>query len=89
MKKQFISERVKTRAKTDSRALMKGAGFTDEELSRPFIGVAGSWTNIFPGHSNLDKLSRAAEEGILMGAARRFTLKPSQSATAFPWALTA
>lgn len=67
MKKQFISERVKTRAKTDSRALMKGAGFTDEELSRPFIGVAGSWTNIFPGHSNLDKLSRAAEEGILMG----------------------
>ncbi len=67
MKKELISERVKTRSKSDSRALMKGAGFTDEELSRPFIGVAGSWTNIFPGHSNLDKLSRAAEEGIFMG----------------------
>lgn len=67
MKKDLISSRVKDKlSKADSRALMKGAGLTDEELSRPFIGVAGSWTNIFPGHSNLDKLSQAAMDGVRM-----------------------
>jgi len=67
MDKKLRSERVKDKvSKADSRALMKGAGITDEELSRPFIGIAGAWTNIFPGHSNLDKLSRAAMDGVLM-----------------------
>ncbi|NMC56250.1 MAG: dihydroxy-acid dehydratase, partial [Eubacteriaceae bacterium] len=67
MEKKLISDRVKDRIlKADSRALMKGAGFTDEELARPFIGIAGSWTNVFAGHVNLDKIAQAAMDGVRM-----------------------
>ncbi|MCL2513137.1 MAG: dihydroxy-acid dehydratase [Oscillospiraceae bacterium] len=53
-------------AKISSRALMKGAGLTDEQIYRPFIGVCNSYSNFFPGHSNLDKVGAAVREGILM-----------------------
>ena len=48
------------------RALFKGAGFTDEELKRPLIGIANSYTNLFPGHVNEDRIARAVAEGIYM-----------------------
>ncbi|MDR1805897.1 MAG: dihydroxy-acid dehydratase [Clostridium sp.] len=54
-------------AKISSRSLMKGAGLTDEQIYRPFIGVVNSYSNFFPGHSNLDKIGAAVREGILMG----------------------
>ena len=61
----MISDRVKKgNQKTNARALMKAAGLTQTEIDRPFIGVAGSWTNIFPGHNHLDKISQAAADGI-------------------------
>lgn len=50
-----------------ARSLIKAAGFTDEEISRPFIGVANSWTNIFPGHSHLDKLGQSVMDGVRIG----------------------
>ncbi|MCR5782182.1 MAG: dihydroxy-acid dehydratase [Clostridia bacterium] len=53
--------------KVSARSLMKGAGLTDEQIARPFIGVCNSYSNIFPGHSNLDKIGQAVKDGILMG----------------------
>jgi dihydroxy-acid dehydratase len=32
------------------RALLKSLGLTDEDIAKPFIGVANSYTNIVPGH---------------------------------------
>lgn len=67
MGREYISSRVKDGyKKSNSRALMKAAGLTDDEIRRPFIGVANSWTNIFPGHNHLDKLGRAVMDGILL-----------------------
>lgn len=48
------------------RALLKGAGLTDEELGRPLIGIANSYTNLFPGHAMEDRIARAVAEGIYM-----------------------
>lgn len=45
---------------------MKGGGLTDEELSRPWIGVCNSYTNAFAGHAGLDKITRAVCDGIYM-----------------------
>ena len=53
--------------KVSARSLMKGAGLTDEEIYRPFIGICNSYSNFFPGHSNLDKVGQAVKDGILMG----------------------
>ncbi|NMC57172.1 MAG: hypothetical protein GYA50_08135, partial [Eubacteriaceae bacterium] len=48
--KTFNSDSVKKGIiRHGTRGLIKAAGFTDEEINRPFIGVANSYTNIFPG----------------------------------------
>lgn len=65
---EFRSYELKSdETKVSSRSLMKGAGLTDEQIYRPFIGVCNSYSNFFPGHSNLDKIGQAVKDGILMG----------------------
>lgn len=49
------------------RSLMRTAGMTEEEMHRPLIGIVGSWTDLFPGHMHLDKLAKAAADGVYMG----------------------
>ena len=39
------------------RGLMRGMGYTEEELHRPLIGVVNSWNEFNPGHVHLDKLA--------------------------------
>ena len=68
VREDFRSDSIKLgEAKISSRALMKGAGLTDEEICRPFVGVCNSYSNFFPGHSNLDKITQAVKDGIYMG----------------------
>lgn len=47
-----------------ARALLKSMGFTDEELKRPFVGIANAYSTICPGHFNLRELSNAVSNGI-------------------------
>lgn len=46
------------------RSLFYACGFTDEELSRPMIGVVSAFSEIVPGHINLDKIASAVKAGI-------------------------
>jgi len=46
------------------RSLLKALGLTDQEISRPIIGVANSVNELIPGHVNLDKISEAVKAGI-------------------------
>ena len=50
--------------KTPHRSLFKAAGLTDEEISRPLIGVVSSKNDIIPGHINLDKIAEAVKAGV-------------------------
>lgn len=43
------------------------AGRTDEEMKRPYIGIANTWTNHFPGHVHLNQITQAVEQGVYMG----------------------
>jgi dihydroxy-acid dehydratase len=64
----MISDKAKkglTRA--PHRSLFKAMGYTDEEISRPLIGVANSFNTIIPGHVHLDKIADAVKAGIYMG----------------------
>jgi len=47
------------------RALLKSLGLTDQDLAKPFIGIANSYTSIVPGHVHLRVLGEAVKEGIL------------------------
>lgn len=52
--------------KTPHRSLMKALGLTDEEISRPFIGVVSAKNEIIPGHMHLDKIAEAVKAGVRM-----------------------
>jgi len=46
------------------RSLLRACGVTDDEMERPFIGVANSFTDIVPGHIHLNQVSKAVKLGI-------------------------
>jgi len=46
------------------RALLKALGLTDNDIAKPFIGIANSYTDIVPGHIHLQQLGESAREGI-------------------------
>ena len=48
------------------RSLYHALGLTDEELSRPLIGIVSSYNEIVPGHMNLDKITDAVKRGVAM-----------------------
>ncbi len=46
------------------RSLLKAIGYTDEELSRPLIGVCNAFNEIIPGHVHLGQIAEAVKAGI-------------------------
>ncbi|MBI5416767.1 dihydroxy-acid dehydratase [Candidatus Poribacteria bacterium] len=52
--------------KAPHRSLFKAMGYTDEEISRPLIGIVNSVSQIIPGHIHLQKIADAAKTGILL-----------------------
>ena len=48
------------------RALYHALGLTDEEISRPLVGIVSSYNEIVPGHMNIDKIVDAVKLGVAM-----------------------
>ena len=48
------------------RSLFYALGYTQAELDRPLVGIVSSYNEIAPGHMNLDKITEAVREGVLM-----------------------
>jgi len=63
MKSDIAKEGV---GRAPHRALLKAAGYTDDEIRRPLIGVANSYNSIVPGHTELNKITDAVKAGIYM-----------------------
>jgi dihydroxy-acid dehydratase len=49
------------------RALLHATGLSRQDLGRPFIGVATSFTDLIPGHIGMRDLERYIERGICYG----------------------
>ena len=47
-----------------NRALLYATGLHGSHMDRPFIGIASSFTDIVPGHTNMRVLERYIERGI-------------------------
>ncbi|MFA4910452.1 MAG: dihydroxy-acid dehydratase [Desulfobacteria bacterium] len=50
--------------KAPHRSLFKAMGYTDEEITRPIIGVANSQSEIIPGHIHLRDIAESVKAGI-------------------------
>ncbi len=67
------SDEVKTGTEhAPHRALLKSLGLDDEDIAKPFIGIANSYTNVVPGHVHLRTLGEAVKEGILAAGGTPF-----------------
>src|SRR5438045_2537587 len=52
------------RDRAGARAMLKGIGFTDDDLARPIIGVANTWIETMPCNYHLRRLAARVKEGI-------------------------
>jgi len=58
--------------KAPHRALFKSLGLEDDDIAKPLIGIANSYTNIVPGHIHLRTIGEAVKEGILSAGGTPF-----------------
>ena len=47
-----------------ARAYMKGIGFTDDDLRKPTVGIANTWTEAMPCNFGLRALAEYVKEGV-------------------------
>ncbi len=64
MKRQLRSQWEFGEASECRRGLMRGMGYTEEELKRPLIGVVNSWNEYNPGHIHLNQLAERVKQGV-------------------------
>ena len=59
------SDQIKTGVgRAPNRSLLYALGLTEEELSRPLVGIVSSYNEVVPGHMNLDKIAEAVKAGV-------------------------
>ena len=51
-------------SRAPARAMLKAVGFTDDDLRRPIIGIANTWTEIGPCNYHLRGLADEVKEGV-------------------------
>src|ERR687884_259644 len=52
------------RDRAPARAFYKAMGFTDDDLSKPIIGIANTWTETMPCNFNLRRLAARIKDGV-------------------------
>ena len=52
------------RDRAPARSFLKGMGFSEEDLSKPIIGVAHSWIETMPCNYNQRRLAERVKEGV-------------------------
>ena len=61
----MLSENIKKGVeRAPNRSLLFALGLTEEEISRPIVGIVSSHNEIVPGHMNLDKVTEAVKAGV-------------------------
>ncbi len=50
--------------RTAARGMLRAVGMGDEDWVKPQIGIASSWNEITPCNLSLDRLAKAAKEGV-------------------------
>jgi dihydroxy-acid dehydratase len=51
-------------SRAPARAMLKGVGYTDEDLRKPIIGIANTWIETMPCNLNLRRLATYVKEGV-------------------------
>jgi dihydroxy-acid dehydratase len=52
------------RDRAPARSFLKAIGYTDEDLQKPIVGIANTWTETMPCNFNLRQLAARIKEGV-------------------------
>src|SRR4029077_15661042 len=55
---------LSVRDRAPARSFLKAIGFTDEDLQKPIVGIANTWTETMPCNYNLRSLAVRIKEGV-------------------------
>lgn len=50
-----------------NRSMLRAVGLTDEDFTKPLIGVASTWAEITPCNSHINRLAEKVKEGVRVG----------------------
>ncbi len=51
-------------SRAPARAMLRGTGYSDEDLRKPIIGIANTWIETMPCNLNLRRLAARVKEGV-------------------------
>ena len=71
----YYNQRLKGDKGALKRALYKACGFTDEDLQKPVIGIADSWSDANPGHAGMNRVAERLQDGIRDAGGTAMTLR--------------
>ncbi len=54
-------------AKAPARAMLRAAGYTEEDFAKPMVAVVNTWSTVTPCNMHLDKLAGPVREGVRAG----------------------
>ncbi|HJX37566.1 MAG TPA: dihydroxy-acid dehydratase [Anaerolineae bacterium] len=74
MSKPRSEEVVGGLERAGQRGLLHALGLTDEDISKPFIGVVNTWSEINPGHVHLRHLADAVKLGVVSAGGTPFEI---------------
>src|SRR5579864_1293082 len=55
---------LKGPSRAGARAMLRGVGYSDDDLRRPIVGIANTWIETMPCNLGLRKLAGAVKEGV-------------------------
>ena len=69
-----------------ARAMLRAVGLKDEDMDKPFIGVANLASDVTPCNVHLNRLAKKTKEGVWNAGCVPFLLERLPSAMGSPWA---
>ena len=69
----YSSQVVDGLEKAAARAMLHAVGFTEEDFSKPQVGIASTWSNLTPCNVHINELAEAAAIGVEDAAAKAIT----------------
>lgn len=64
MREPFQAGTFQTDELISCRTVYKANGFSEDDMSRPIIGICNSFTDIVPGHKNLKEVAEQVKYGV-------------------------
>lgn len=60
----FSSVVIDGKDRAPNRSMLRAVGFSDDDFSKPIVGVASTWSMVTPCNMHIDELAREAAKGI-------------------------